>query len=33
MIKSVVAGGIAALAIVVGASAGQAQERITYLLH
>ncbi|HET7715985.1 MAG TPA: substrate-binding domain-containing protein [Bauldia sp.] len=33
MIKSVLAGGITAVAIIAGANAGLAQERITYLLH
>ena len=33
MIRSVLAGGIAAVAMLVGVNAGQAQEKITYLLH
>ncbi len=33
MIKSLVAGGVAAAAIMVGVNASQAQEKITYLLH
>jgi simple sugar transport system substrate-binding protein len=33
MLKSVLAGGLAAVALIAGANAGQAQERYTYLLH
>ena len=33
MIRSILAGGVAAVAMLVGVSVGQAQERITYLLH
>ena len=33
MLKSVLAGGLAAVALFAGANAGHAQEKITYLLH
>src|SRR5262245_20678778 len=33
MLKSVLAGGLAAVALFAGANAGNAQEKITYLLH